>query len=38
LSKGQLLSEEDYDRALDEFGDESFEVSIGAEAIKKNPN
>ena len=35
LSKGQLLSEEDYDNALDEFGDESFEVSIGAEAIKK---
>ena len=26
---------EDYDNALDEFGDESFEVSIGAEAIKK---
>ncbi|MDA9148475.1 DNA-directed RNA polymerase subunit beta' [Alphaproteobacteria bacterium] len=35
LKKGQLLSEEDYDNALDEFGDESFEVSIGAEAIKK---
>ena len=35
MSKGQLLSEEDYDSALDEFGDESFEVSIGAEAIKK---
>ena len=35
LSKGQLLSEEDYENALDEFGDESFEVSIGAEAIKK---
>ena len=35
LAKGQLLSEEDYDNALDEFGDESFEVSIGAEAIKK---
>ena len=35
LNKGQLLSEEDYDNALDEFGDESFEVSIGAEAIKK---
>ncbi|MDC6451689.1 DNA-directed RNA polymerase subunit beta' [Alphaproteobacteria bacterium] len=35
LSKGQLLSEEDYDNALDEFGDESFEVAIGAEAIKK---
>ncbi|MFL2829990.1 MAG: DNA-directed RNA polymerase subunit beta' [Candidatus Puniceispirillales bacterium] len=35
LTKGQLLTEEDYDTALDEFGDESFEVSIGAEAIKK---
>ena len=35
LSKGQLLSEEDYENNLDEFGDESFEVSIGAEAIKK---
>ena len=35
LTKGQLLTEEDYDGALDEFGDESFEVSIGAEAIKR---
>ena len=35
LTKGQLLSEDDYENALDEFGDESFEVSIGAEAIKK---
>ncbi len=35
LNEGQLLSEEDYENALDEFGDESFEVSIGAEAIKK---
>ncbi len=35
LNKGQLLTEEDYENALDEFGDESFEVSIGAEAIKK---
>ena len=35
LNKGQLLNEEDYESALDEFGDESFEVSIGAEAIKK---
>ena len=35
LTKGQLLTEEDYDSALDEFGDESFEVAIGAEAIKK---
>jgi DNA-directed RNA polymerase subunit beta' len=30
-----LLNEDDYENALDEFGDESFEVSIGAEAIKK---
>ena len=35
LNKGQLLSEEEYESALDEFGDESFEASIGAEAIKK---
>ena len=35
LNKGQLLSEEDYENALDEFGDDSFEVAIGAEAIKK---
>ena len=35
LNKGQLLNEEDYENYLDEFGDESFEVSIGAEAIKK---
>ena len=35
LAKGQLLTEEEYESALDEFGDESFEVSIGAEAIKR---
>jgi DNA-directed RNA polymerase subunit beta' len=35
LNKGQLLSEEDYENALDEFGDDGFEVAIGAEAIKK---
>ncbi len=35
LSKGQIISEEEYDKYLDEFGDESFEVAIGAEAIKK---
>lgn len=35
LNKGQIISEEEYDRYLDEFGDESFEVAIGAEAIKK---
>ena len=31
----ELFVDEDYESALDEFGDESFEVSIGAEAIKK---
>ena len=31
----KALSEEDYESCLDEFGDERFEVSIGAEAIKK---
>ncbi len=35
LVKGQLLSEEEYYDAQEEFGDDSFEASIGAEAIKK---
>ncbi len=35
LNKGQLLTEEEYEKAIDEFGDEAFQVSIGAEAIKK---
>ena len=35
LNKGQLLSEEEYENALDEFDVDSFQVSIGAEAIKK---
>ncbi len=35
LKKGQILSEEEYEKALDDLGDESFEVAIGAEAIKK---
>ena len=35
LTKGQLLSEEEYYDAQDEFGDDSFEAHIGAEAIKK---
>ena len=35
LVKGQLLSEEEYYDAQDEFGDDAFEASIGAEAIKK---
>jgi len=37
LTKGQLLSEEEFYDAQDEFGDDAFEASIGAEAIKKNP-
>ncbi len=35
LKKGQILSEEEYENALDDLGDESFEVAIGAEAIRK---
>jgi len=35
LTKGQLLSEEEYYDAQDEFVDDSFEAHIGAEAIKK---
>ncbi len=31
----QLLSEEEYSRAQEEFGDDAFEVGIGAEAIRK---
>ena len=35
LVKGQLLSEEEFYDAQDEYGDDAFEASIGAEAIKK---
>ncbi|RMF74327.1 MAG: DNA-directed RNA polymerase subunit beta', partial [Alphaproteobacteria bacterium] len=35
LKKGQLLNEEDYYRALDEFGEDSFTAGIGAEAIRQ---
>jgi DNA-directed RNA polymerase subunit beta' len=35
LTKGQLLTEEEYYDAQDEFGDDAFEAAIGAEAIKK---
>ncbi len=35
LTKGQLLSEEEYYDAQDEYGDDAFEAAIGAEAIKK---
>ena len=34
LLKYQLLSEEQYWNAIDEFGDDSFEAGIGAEALK----
>ncbi len=35
LAKLQLLSDEAYHEAMDEFGPEAFEVGIGAEAILK---
>ena len=35
LAKGQLLTEEEFYDAQDEFGDDAFEAAIGAEAIKK---
>ncbi len=35
LKSRQLLSEEEYIEAQDEFGEEAFTASIGAEAIKK---
>jgi len=35
LQKSQLLSEEEYDRVLEETEDAQFEVGIGAEAIKQ---
>lgn len=35
LQKGQLLNEEEYYQAQDDFGEDSFEAGIGAEAIKK---
>ena len=35
LNKGQLLSEEEYYDAQDEYGDDAFEAAIGAEAIKR---
>ena len=34
LQKGQLLSEEDYYDAQEEFGEDAFQAAIGAEAIK----
>ncbi len=35
LKQYDLLSEEQYQQALDDFGPDSFEVGIGAEAIRK---
>ena len=35
LTKKQLLSEEEYQKALEEYGDDAFEASIGAEAIRE---
>ena len=35
LKKNQLLSEEEYLKAQEEYGDDAFEVGIGAEAIRK---
>ena len=34
LRPGQLLSEDEYARAQDEYGDENFTAQIGAEAVK----
>lgn len=34
LKKMQLLSEEDYQKAIDDFGDDSFKAEMGAEAIR----
>jgi len=36
LKKNQLLSEEEYIKAQEEYGDDAFEAGIGAEAIRKN--
>ncbi|PWR21095.1 DNA-directed RNA polymerase subunit beta' [Zavarzinia aquatilis] len=35
LKRNQLLNEEDFIRAQDEYGEDSFEAGIGAEAIRK---
>jgi DNA-directed RNA polymerase subunit beta' len=35
LGLHELLSEDQYQNALDEYGEDSFEVGIGAEAIRK---
>ena len=35
LKKKQLISEDEYIKAQEEFGDDSFTASIGAEAIRE---
>jgi len=35
LSKGQLLTEEEYNTAVDEYGEDTFTAGIGAEAIRQ---
>ena len=35
LAKNQLLSEDEYVKAQEEYGEDNFEVGIGAEAIRK---
>jgi len=35
LKVGEILSEEQYEKALDDYGDESFSAGIGAEAIRE---
>jgi len=35
LTKNQLLTEEEYVKAQEEYGDDAFEAGIGAEAIRK---
>jgi len=34
LELGQVLSEDDYDKALQEFGNNAFRVGVGAEAVQ----
>lgn len=35
LQKGELLSEDQYQNALDEYGEDSFEAMIGAEVVQR---
>ena len=35
LNRRQLMSEEEYFDAMDEFGEDNFRASIGAEALKE---